>query len=67
MQIRFTVLKSFLIMVDSRFWCAWCFVDLHTHGVLVECVVLLLCLCLYIYHFIMSLYIYLKHYYSNCE
>jgi hypothetical protein len=50
MQIHFMVLKSFLIMFEFCFWCAWCSVDLRTHGVLVECVYVLLCLCLYVYH-----------------
>ena len=67
MQINFILLKSFLIMVEFRLWCAWCSMDLHKHGVLVECVYVLLCLCLYMYHCIMSLYIYLMDYYFNCE
>jgi hypothetical protein len=43
MQIHFTLLKSFLIMVEFHLWCAWCCVDLHTHGVLVDRVYVFLC------------------------
>ena len=59
MQIHFTLLKSFLIMVEFNLWCAWCSVDLHTHGVLVECVYVVHCVyvCTYIIVFCPCVYI----------
>jgi hypothetical protein len=66
MQIHFTLLKSFLIIVEVRlgvYGVVWIFI----HMVFLWNVCMLR-LCLYMYHCIMSLYIYLMHYYYfNCE